>query len=135
MKRIVAPIAALVCLTLVGAAASAQEAIPTADGAAPPVVSAPADAGGAGQNDPQAIGAWARGVLNQAPAEPDARAAPSPRCAASQADGRPHGEVWAGVGTRGYRQMGGVVTQPLGGCGSLTVMIDRSEGGYGHFRR
>jgi hypothetical protein len=140
MKRIVTSVAAVLCLTLAGAPAFAQEAIRTGDGGSPPVVSAPivhapVDGVGATQNDPQAIGAWARQVLNGAPTEAEAGAAPPARCAGIEADGKPHGEVWAGIGTGGYRQAGGVVTQPLGACGSVTVMIDRTEGGYGHFRQ
>ena len=39
----------------------------------------------------------------------------------------PHGEVWAGIGTRGYREVGGVVTQPLGACGTLTLGVDHIQ--------
>jgi hypothetical protein len=45
------------------------------------------------------------------------------RCAPPP-DRNPHGEVWAGIGTGGYREAGGVVTKPLGDCGSVTVAID-----------
>lgn len=123
-------IAPVLCLTLVGGPAFAQEAIRTGDGGAPVMASASPGAAGA-QPDPETIGAWAQGVLQGAPAEPDERT--SRQCVTAKADDAPRGAVWAGIGNHGYRQAGGVVTQPLGGCGSVTVMIDRTEGGYGHF--
>lgn len=46
-------------------------------------------------------------------------------------DKKPHGEVYAGVGTNGYRQFGGVVCQPLGRGGAVTVAVDHSEWGRG----
>ncbi|CAN7585189.1 hypothetical protein LJR225_004385 [Phenylobacterium sp. LjRoot225] len=45
------------------------------------------------------------------------------------ADRKPHGEVWAGVGTHGYRNVGTAMTAPVGKCGSLSIMVDRTEGG------
>jgi hypothetical protein len=45
------------------------------------------------------------------------------------ADRKPHGEVWAGVGTHGYRDVGTAMTAPLGKCGSVSIMVDRTEGG------
>jgi hypothetical protein len=44
-----------------------------------------------------------------------------------QTDGKPHGEVWAGAGTRGYNDVGGVVTAPVGCHASVTVAFDRSQ--------
>ena len=35
--------------------------------------------------------------------------------------------MWAGIGTGGYRQIGGVVTQPIGDCGQVTIAIDKVE--------
>ena len=59
--------------------------------------------------------------------EDDERPTPG-RCAAPE-DRKPHGMVWGAVGTGGYREVGGVATQPIGRCGSVTVMINRTEGG------
>ena len=39
-------------------------------------------------------------------------------------DKRAHGEVFAGVGTHGYREVGGVVCVPLGDKASATIAID-----------
>jgi hypothetical protein len=39
-------------------------------------------------------------------------------------DRKPHGEVFAGVGTHGYREVGGVVCVPVGDNGSVTLAID-----------
>ena len=39
-------------------------------------------------------------------------------------DRQPHGEVFAGVGTHGYREVGGVVCVPVGDNGSVTLAID-----------
>ena len=51
------------------------------------------------------------------------------RACPTRADDRPHGAVWGGVGTGGYRNVGGVVTQPLGDCGQITLGVDHTEGG------
>ena len=125
----------LLAAFLAAPAAFAQELIQTTpEGAGAPVASpAPAPVGPplADPQSPEAIGAWARGVLAGAPAEAsEPRTGPLSRSACAAAtDDRPHGQVWAGAGTRGYRELGGVVTQPIGRCGSVTVAIDRSEGG------
>jgi len=39
-------------------------------------------------------------------------------------DRKPHGAVWAGVGTRGYREAGGVVCQPIGDHSAVTIAVD-----------
>lgn len=39
-------------------------------------------------------------------------------------DKSPHGEVWAGVGTSGYREIGGVVCAPLGENAALSIAVD-----------
>jgi hypothetical protein len=50
-------------------------------------------------------------------------------------DRSPHGEVWAGVGTRGYRDIGGVVCQPLGDNGALSIAVDAGQiDGWGRRR-
>lgn len=42
-------------------------------------------------------------------------------------DKSPHGQVWAGVGTNGYREIGGVACVPLGQTGSATIAIDAGQ--------
>jgi len=91
------------------------------------------------EQSPEAIGEWGRRVLAGEPA-PREQAAATPAdggpngqkasgCAPPP-DNKPHGEVWAGAGTGGYRNVGGVVTQPIGSCGSVTLMIDQSQSNY-----
>lgn len=125
-------IAALAAALLSASAAAAQEVIRTGPEGAPPAPAAPP---GTDDQSPEAIGAWARGVLagqSAAPADP-ARAARPSRCAAPP-DRKPHGAVWGGVGTGGYREVGGVVTQPIGDCSSVTVAIDHVQADYGRRR-
>jgi hypothetical protein len=56
-----------------------------------------------------------------------------PRGCQRNPDRAPHGEVWVGVGTGGYKTAGAVVTAPLGDCGQATVAVSRTD--YGHGRR
>jgi hypothetical protein len=50
---------------------------------------------------------------------------------AKTADGKtdktPHGEVWAGVGTRGYRDVGGAVCVPVGDNAAVSLAIDAGQ--------
>jgi hypothetical protein len=120
-----AALAALLALAAAGRPAWAQEAISTGPDGAPPT--APAAAGDV--QSPEAIGAWGRAVLEGRPTPDAVAGAPTggrPGCPPAP-DHKPHGEVWAGAGTGGYRELGGVVTQPLGDCGRVTVMIDQSR--------
>ena len=39
-------------------------------------------------------------------------------------DKKPHGVVFAGLGTRGYREAGGAVCQPLGDHGAVSIAVD-----------
>jgi len=132
--------AALACLAL-APQASAQEVITGGESGAPPSAQAPAAASGPTQlgdpdrspqaQSPEALGAWARGVMAGRPSA-DAQlaaadTAPPPGRCAPPPDKKPHGEVWAGVGTGGYREAGGVVTMPVGDCGQVTVAIDKTE--------
>ena len=125
------------CALLATTGARAQEIVRTgAEGSPPaavePVAAAPvADRSEAAKD--KAIGDWAQRVLAGAPSiDDDARPQPAKGCAGLPAnDGKPHGEVWAGVGNHGYREIGGVVTQPLGQCGSLTVAVDKTDGNFG----
>ncbi|MCR5877917.1 hypothetical protein [Phenylobacterium sp. J367] len=113
--------------------AGASQPLPAAAPATAPIAVATTSSPG-DERRPREIGAWAQGVLDGRPAEAaDAEGAPRSRCPPN--DGKPHGEVWGSVGTGGYRSVGGVVTQPIGECGSVTVGVSKSEGGYGRRRR
>ena len=50
----------------------------------------------------------------------------------------PHGQVWAGVGTNGYREIGGAACVPLGDNAALNIAIDAGHvngwSGWGHRR-
>ncbi len=39
-------------------------------------------------------------------------------------DNTPHGAIWAGAGTHGYREVGGVVCQPIGKNAEVTIAVD-----------
>jgi hypothetical protein len=114
----------LLGLTLAAAPALAQEAIRTGDGGAPPV----APAAGAAATQTESDEAWAHRVLDAAQADAKAAKPEAKAPCAAPADSKPHGQVWAGAGSRGYRDVGGVVTQPLGACGSVTLMLDHAQG-------
>jgi hypothetical protein len=112
-------ILAVVNALAAGAAASAQEVVRTGPDGAPPAPAADP------RQLPQAIDDRARGPLaGWSPEAAPAVAMGEPARCAPPPDRKPHGEVWAGIGTGGYREAGGVVTKPLGDCGSVTVAID-----------
>ena len=104
---------------LIAPGAMAQEAIPTvpagpAAGAAATTATAPItlpDRLDRGDEGPLRVGPCGTASQN-----PDGKP-----------DKGPHGEVWAGVGTHGYREIGGVVCQPLGANSALTIAVDRTE--------
>ena len=77
----------------------------------------------------EAPGDWARRVMAGEPAPKDVAQAQQGRCPV-RVDKRPHGEVWAGIGTGGYREVGGVVTQPIGDCATVTIGMSRTEGRF-----
>ncbi len=113
-------------LTAVGAAATsawAQEAISTATNA--PAAGAPAPAASS-----------APIVLSDSIEEDDAGPLPVGPCGAvgqvhdgvvEKPDKRPHGAVWAGVGTSGYREAGGVICAPIGDHSAVTIGIDTAH--------
>ncbi|MDB5448806.1 MAG: hypothetical protein JWQ97_4123 [Phenylobacterium sp.] len=119
----------LLCLSAAAASgARADEVIKTGADGAPPSAEAPAGPI-ATDEGARATGVWARGILSGQPVA-DAKPSQGQGCEAP-ADRKPHGEVWAGVGTGGYRTLGGVVTQPIGACGQATIAISHTEGGLG----
>lgn len=120
---------------LAGAPALAQDLpIATAQTGAPPPAAqdSPVDlsspAAQLPRPDAQAHGEWARGILEGRSVPETRDTARSTRCASGPR--RPTGEVWAGIGTRGYREVGGVVTHRIGECGSATIGVSRTEGRF-----
>jgi hypothetical protein len=142
MKR-TALLSLALALATVGGAAFAQEAIATrrADTPAPPAAAPVADLEAPSDNQTQAA-EWARRVLARANGElppTDERAVDLAEAGITPQDARrgcvrnpdrsPHGEVSVAVGSRGYREASGVVTQPIGDCGQITIGIGTSRGG------
>jgi hypothetical protein len=110
-----------------GAAAVAQEAIPTAGGAQSNVSpKAPA----AANNDLRPYDEFADGPLGPKMGPCGPLETPD-----GKADYSPHGEVHAGVGTHGYRNIGGAICKPLGDNGAIAIAIDKTDGDYGYGRR
>jgi hypothetical protein len=116
---------ALVLSLAMAGAAGAQEAIPTAanaaDGGAPAVATSggPITISNRREHDdrgPVRIGPCG-GVSESVDGAPP------------KLDKNPHGQVWAGVGTHGYRDAGGAVCIPLGENGRVTVAVDASRWG------
>ena len=124
MKNIAAAPAAL--LLLMGAPALADEVISTHSGESPTPEAPSMPTRGPDRDQRQANGDWARKVMAGQPTVEDGDDAR--RCRPAN-DGKPHGEVWVGVGSRGYKEVGGVVTQPIGDCAEVTVAVSRTEGG------
>ena len=88
------------------------------------------DKDAADRADAEANGAWARKILDDAAAgKSDKDGKSKAACSNPNTDRKAHGEVWVGVGTGGYREYGGVVTQPLGDCSEITLGLDQTEGG------
>jgi hypothetical protein len=126
--------AALLAMALAAAGGAAhaqtQEAIPTA--------AAGASDGGAPMAEPPGDGPMRlsdhtdRGPDVLRPAGPCGGPATKPD---GTPDKSPHGEVWAGVGTHGYREGGGAVCVPLKD-GYVSVAVDAgSIDGWGGRRR
>lgn len=122
--------AALILAAFAGAALADEGPIATGRAADLAPASAPAaPLGQVGRTAaaPEAPGDWARRVMAGESAPKEVAEALQGRCP-TRIDSRPHGEVWAGIGTGGYREFGGVVTQPLGDCATVTIGMSRSEG-------
>jgi len=105
---------------IVAGSASAQEAIPTASAAPPPApppsaaplwISEHADFDDAG---PPLIGpCGAVGAVHDGVAE--------------KPDHNPHGEVFAGIGTSGYREVGGAICVPIGDHAAVSIAVDTAR--------
>jgi len=117
---------ALLAVVATGGAAQAQEAIATAqnapDGGAPP---------------PYAESDTLR-LSDHISREPEFLRPRGPcggpvRTADGKLDHTPHGEVFAGIGTHGYREAGGVVCVPLNQSSAVTIAVDAGHiDGYGY---
>lgn len=138
MKRI---LLLTLSLSALETAALAQEAIATrrADTPAPPSAAPVTDLDEPTDNQAQAA-EWARRVLARANGQlppTDERAVelaeagrtPGKNGCVRNPDRSPHGEVSVAVGSRGYREASGVVTQPVGDCGQVTIGVGTSRGG------
>ena len=129
--------AALSVAAFAGAALADDGPITTSRAGDPPTAQAPAAPISPGLEPilrTEAPGDWARRVMAGEPAPEEVAQAPHGRCPA-RIDKRPHGEVWAGIGTGGYREVGGVVTQPIGDCATVTIGMSRTEGRFAGARR
>lgn len=57
------------------------------------------------------------------------------KTADGKTDKTPHGQVWAGVGTSGYREIGGVACMPLSDNAAVTIAVDAGHiNGWGRRR-
>lgn len=108
-------------LWIVGAVAAlagpvfAQEAIPTAAGS--PTGGAPVPASTGPLRLPDRIDNGDDIVRSVGPCG-------APPKADGKPDRSPHGDVFAGVGTHGYREGGGVVCVPIGDKAAVTLAVD-----------
>jgi hypothetical protein len=114
---------ALLAGVLLASMAQAQEAIPTAadgaDGGAPAAASGAPVMLSKARPDRDDRGPIAIGPCGVAH---DVDGVPQP-------DKSPHGQVWAGVGTHGYREAGGAVCVPVGSNGQVSVAVDAMHWG------
>lgn len=130
--------AALSVAAFASAALADDEPITTSRAGDPPTAqasAAPINPGLEPTLRAEAPGDWARRVMAGEPAPEEVAQAPEGRCPV-RVDNRPHGEVWAGVGTGGYREVGGVVTQRIGDCATVTIGMSRTGGRFAgrHYR-
>lgn len=118
----------LACAFLMPLAARAQEAI-TTGGHAPAIPAPPAadqpplgienDLDSHDDRGPPLVGPCGNVVQS------DANGAP-------KTSNQPHGQVWAGAGTGRSYDVGGVVCQPIGKNGQVTIAVD--QGSWGNRR-
>ncbi len=103
---------------LVAGSAATQEAIPT--NTRTPSLSAPVSQGGPLQvpdrPPPDPVGPAFVGPCGAVTVSGDGSPPPP--------DTKPHGQVFAGVGTSGYREAGGYVCQPLKNGGAVSIAVD-----------
>src|SRR5450432_3330788 len=116
---------ALAAVLIAAAGAQAQATIPTA-----------ANAPMAGAPDPASPPTAALISLSDRQSFDDSGPLPVGPCGAvgqvkdgvvQKPDKDPHGQVWAGVGTSGYREVGGAVCLPLGDHSALNIAVDSTR--------
>ena len=123
-------------LCLGGAALAQQAAAPAPGGEAIPT-SAHATDGGAPMS-PAAGPLRLDDAVDEGPGflRPAGPCGGPAKTADGKTDKTPHGEVWAGVGTHGYREAGGAVCVPVGDNGAVSIAIDAGQmNGWGGRRR
>jgi hypothetical protein len=123
--------AAIACVAMVGgpAPALADEAIPTASGAS---AGAPASPPLDPDSGPLRLSDHVDGPDALGPVGPCGGPAFKEN---GKPDRTPHGEVWAGVGTHGYREIGGALCAPIGDSSALSIAVDAGRlDGWGHRR-
>lgn len=116
--------ALVVCAPVAG---QAQEAIPTA---------AHAPSGGAPAPSPAADTLRLSDHVDQGPdfLGPVGPCGGPARTEDGKPNKDPHGAVWAGVGTSGYRELGGAVCVPLGESGAMSIAVDTGQvNGRGYY--
>jgi hypothetical protein len=120
MSRVLAMTLAL-SLSPIGAAC-AQEAIPTAQHAAADAPAPPAT-GAVSTLDAERDRFDDRGARPMmGPCGPT-----GPNAKGDGPDQKAHGEVMVGAGTRGYREAGAVVCQPIGDNSAVTIAVDAGQ--------
>ena len=119
MIRVLPLAFALSLIAAVGA--RAQEAIPTAVGGADggaPVTSSTTPSGPIVLSHDSQRDDRGPGPIGPCGGVPDANGKP---------DRNPHGEVYGGIGTHGYREYGGAVCVPVGDNVAVTIAVDRTQ--------
>jgi hypothetical protein len=122
----------LACATIAGGptAVLAEEAIPTASSA--PGAGAPAMPPFDPDSGPLRLSDHVDGLDFLGPQGPCGGPAFRPD---GKPDRTPHGAVWAGVGTHGYREIGGAVCAPIGDRSAVSIAVDAGQlDGWGHHR-
>ena len=119
---------ALTCAFVLSLSAHAQEAIATG-GRAPAMATSPA-----ADEPPLGIGDDLDSHDDQGPplVGPCGNVVESDDNGAPKTNHTPHGQVWAGAGTGGSYDVGGVVCQPVGKTGQVTIAVD--QGSWGNRR-
>ncbi|HEV2366242.1 MAG TPA: hypothetical protein VGS12_18840 [Caulobacteraceae bacterium] len=121
MTRPLTLISMLAVLALPAAPAAAQELVPSAGGGAQATPGSAAKPPGPLDPPDEITDPGPDPVMGPCgPTSPDPRHPDRP-------DRKPHGEVFGGVGTHGYREAGGVVCQPLGDHAAVTIAIDAAH--------
>ena len=115
----------LVAAALAASAAGAQEAIPTAPAgsAAPPA---------ARQDAPIRLSNQRSDYDDRGPVPVGPCGLPykTDKDGALKQDKDPHGAVWGGVGTHGYREAGGAVCIPVGPSAQVNLAVDAGRWGW-----